>query len=502
MVVALAGCRNQAISETPAERIAFLTLDNQTGDASLDWLKRIVPTMAAAQLTGVGRIAALRAEVVRDAYSAKATRFIHGYYTGQNGQLQFTFNDEDGVSHKMTHTVTVSGDPLSASDYLAKQVDSGAHPFSSTNAQAVEAWGRGDFEKAAGIDPDFGAAWAGWIQAEAAGGRNDSAIAIAGRALARPDLRSSLDKAQIALLSATLRNEPTDRRKALTELVKLAPNDIQLVRTLADQEFAARRFTEAAQLYRDALRIDPADVYPRNLLGYALFYLGDLAAARKELDEYGRTPSEEANALDSQGEVLFMAGQFAEAEGYFRRAHAKEPARLGGLDLSKAAYAHWLAGDLPGADKIFDEFLKYRSEHGDQAVVWRKAVWEYATGRPDVAKSRLMSATGQIAPVATQQLRAWSQPEGLPSDLAELEKAYETGNPSTDGLVRTLYARSLLRAGRTEEAANLLKLWPLPDTGDPLLQGFLFPMFRELKQGVGEAGGGGGQKENSRKPGQ
>jgi hypothetical protein len=223
--LALTGCRKPAAGNL-AERLAFLTLDNETGDASLDWMKRIVPTMAAAQLTGVGRIVPLRAEVMRDAYSTKATRFIHGNFTRQNGQLRFTFHEEDGASHKMTRSVSVTGDPLSVSSQLAKQIDSGAHPFSSASAGAVEAWGLGEFEKAVGLDPDFGSAWAGWVQAEVAAGRRDSAISIAGRALARSSLKSPLDRAQIALLDANLRNEPNDRRKALTELVKLAPNDI------------------------------------------------------------------------------------------------------------------------------------------------------------------------------------------------------------------------------------------------------------------------------------
>ena len=39
------------------------------------------------------------------------------------------------------------------------------------------------------------------------------------------------------------------------------------------------------------------------------------------------------------------------------------------------------------ADKMMEDYFKYRSDHGDQTVIWRRAVWEYATGRPDAAAS-------------------------------------------------------------------------------------------------------------------
>jgi len=480
LLVALAGCRS---STAPAlERIAFLTLDNLTGDASLDWIKRAVPAILTVQLTGVNKIVPLQANALRDAYNAKATRFVHGYFDRRGGKLHFLFTEEDATSHKMTRTLTMDGDVPTASDRLAKQIDAAAHAFSSTNTEAIASWGQLDFARAVSLDPDFGIAWVAWVQQEAAAGRREQALEIAGRGLARPDWRSPIDRARLALLAANLRNDQAARGKALLDLVRLVPNDLVSMRALGEQEMNERHYTESAQLFREVLRADP-DPFARNLLGYSLFYAGDLAAARKELDEYGRAPGHEANALDSQGEILFMAGQFAEAEKYFTKAHEKAPALLQGVDLAKAAYAHWLGGDLPGADKIFEDFLRYRAEHKDQTVIWRRAVWEYATGRSAEATARLMAATGPIADIAHRQLEVWSKPEALPQDLAGLEAAYKRSPPSADGLVRVFYARALIRAGRQEDARKLLELWPLPETGEPLLQAFLYPMYRELRQG-------------------
>jgi tetratricopeptide (TPR) repeat protein len=478
----LAACRSSA---PPVERIAFLTLENLTGESSLDWMRRAVPAIVSAQLTGAGRIVPLRAETVRDAYNGKATHFVHGYFERRGGKLRFTFLEEDAASHKMTRTLTVDGDALAASDRLAKQLDAAAHAFSTTNAEAVAAWGQLDFERAVALDPDFCAAWLAWVQQEIAANRPEQALTIADRALARPQWRSPIDRAQAALAAASLRNDASARAQALTELVRLVPNDVVSIRALAEQEMNARHFTESAQLFREALRIDPSDPFMRNLLGYALFYTGDLAGARREFEEYAKASGHEANALDSQGEVLFMAGQFQEAEKYFLQAHAKGPDLLGGLDLSKAAYARWLGGDLAGADEIFEKFLRYRGEHGDLSVVWRRAVWEYATGRQAQAISRLMAVTGPVSGLAQRQIEVWNRPDSLPADLAGLEQVYLRTPPSADGLVRTLYARALVASGRPEDARKILALWPLPETGEPLMQGFMFPLYRELRQAGG-----------------
>lgn len=487
MWTALAACRTSP--DAAAERIAFLTLDNLTGEASLDWIGRAVPAMASEQLTGVSRIVPVPAGVLRDAYNAQATRFVHGYFERRGGQLRFTFTEEDAASHKMTRTLSVDGDVLAASDRLAKQTDPSAHPFSSTNLEAISAWGQTEFERAVALDPDFSAAWLAWVQQETAAGRREQALAVAGRALARPDWRSPIDRARTALLAASLRNDQDARGKALMDLVRLVPNDTVSMRALAEQEMNTRHYPESVRLYRELIRLSAApDPFVRNLFGYALFYSGDLTAARREFDEYGRAPGHEANALDSQGEVLFMAGQFADAERYFTQAHEKAPDLLEGVDLAKAAYARWLAGDLAGADTIFENFLRYRSEHGDQAVVWRRAVWEYATGRSGQAMSRLMAATGPVSDLAQRQLQVWNNPDRLPEDLAGLELAYGRTPPSSDGLVRTLYARALVRNGRQEEARKILVLWPLPETGEPLLQAFLYPLYLELRQG-GQADG-------------
>ena len=99
-----------------------------------------------------------------------------------------------------------------------------------------------------------------------------------------------------------------------------------------------------------------------------------------------------------------MNGKFADAEKAFLKAHELNAALTAGGDLRKAAYAHWLAGDLPGADKIFARYLEFRAKLKDPSVEWQHASWEYATGRKEQAIARVQKSP---SPQSKLQLRVW-----------------------------------------------------------------------------------------------
>lgn len=463
--------------------MAFLSLDNLSGDDALTWMAEAVPNMAAAQLAGVGKILPLRADSSREAAAGAATQMVHGYFDRRGGKLHFEFSVEDADTHAM-RPIALDGDALQASDAVAKALDSAARPFSTANPRAAEAWGRRDFERAVQMDPDFGAAWRDLVQSRMADPK--AAVETAGLALARAGLRSPLERAQIAVLDAQIRGDAGAASKTRAELVRLVPNDATLVRKFADEETTARNFGQSAQFYAALRRLEPGDPTVGNLLGYAQFFGGDLAVARRTLQEYGQLPGQAANALDSEGEVLFMAGQFGEAEQLFLKAHAANPSMLGGGDLQKAAYAHWLGGDLAGADKVFEQYLQYRSQNAEVLELWRRAGWEFATGREASARERLQQVAGPAAAMAQAQLQVLGNREAVVSkltgDLPGLERAYRNTPPSADGMVRVLYAKALLKAGRKTEAGKLAVWWPLPESGEASLQPLLYPLYLELKE--------------------
>ncbi len=484
LLAACAACSRSGNTAEHVQRIALLPFENLTGDAALDWIANAGPKIVGDQLLGAANSVPLQTGALRDAYASDATQLVHGYFENRRQSLHFEFVVEDAQTHKTLQTTAQDGDALQALDRLAKQIDAGAHAFSSANPQAVAAWGRGEYENALSLDPDFSAAWLSWVQARAASGDAKQALDIAVRALQQPALRSPVDRVRLELASATLRQDQPALEQALTALARLMPHDWALLNQLAAHEMTARNFPEAVRYYQSALQENPDDIESWNLLGYAQALAGDAESARKSFERYGRDPVHTANALDSQGEALFLNGKFAEAEKYFLEAHAKSPNMLGGGDLLKAAYAHWLQGDLAGADQQFSQYLAFRNQQKDPLIPWRQAVWEYSTGRAPAAMARLASvSTGPAANLSQTQLALWKDPSKLPSDPAALKQAYQRTPPAVDGIMRVLFAAALVQAGQKDEARKLLTLWPLPGSeSDPLLQSFLFPKYLALKQ--------------------
>lgn len=463
--------------------MAILPFSNLTGDAGLDWITSAGPSILAEELAGGTHVFPLRASSVGTAALLGATQLLHCTFSQRSGTLRIAFALEDAESHRMTATGSLEGTLLFATNTLARQLDAGARPFSTPNPDAAEAWGRGEFERAVTLDPDFGTAWLSWIGQTARDGKPEAAAVLAERALARASLRSPLNKAQIQLNSALLRKDETARIAALKELARLAPHDAGVFMGLAEIEQRHRRYSAAIGLFKHVLELEPGNAAALNSLGYAQGENGDLDTAKKTFESYSQLPGQANNALDSLGEVHFMNGKFAEAEKYFTQLSAREPNFLNSAPMMKAAYAHWLAGDLAGADALMQKYLDLRSKQSDPSVAWREGVWLYATGRREQALAALAKAPPNQAANMDRQRAIWRAPSQSSEDLNQLKVLVESVNPAADGLQRTLYAEALVRAGRKDEARALLKLWPLPESAiDPLLQSLLYPRYLELRK--------------------
>lgn len=459
-------------------RYALLPFDNLTGDKSLDWVARAAPRIAAAEIAGTARPAA----TVGEAYLEGANRFVQGYFTGTPAALHLTVEVEDSSSHKMVAHEQLNGALLPAVTALSKLLNPEAEPFATSNEAAIEAWGEGDYEKAVAIDPTFGAAWLAWIETLGRSGDVQGAIAVAGRALEHP-VKTEIDGLRIALTRATLQQDMHAEHEALLKLTARVA-DPQLLANLGQLEMRTREFSLAEGDYKKILAVEPDNTEALNLLGYVYGFEGKIADAETTLARYGKRPGQEPNSFDSLGEVYFMNGKFAAAEKAFLRAHELNAALAAGGDLRKAAYAHWLEGDLPGADKIFDRYLGFRARLKDPSLEWQHASWEYATGRKDQAIARLQKSA---FPQKDMQLSVWTKPFKMHVYDATLEGAYKTSQPSADGLYRTFYAEELLNRGEKEEAKKLLGRWPLPESGsdERFLQSLVFPKFIELRRILG-----------------
>ena len=437
---------------------------------------------------------------VRDAYLQGATRVLHGYITARNGKLHLEASIEDLETRKTVLHYANSDGALRAIDGLAHSIDPAAHAFPVTDPQAIESWVKAvrtqqGYEEAAARAPDFGLLYVTWAESLSAKNDKEGALRVIQQALARPTLKGDIDRARLELIKADLEGNLPARGDAFDKVAKLSPNDVNAIAAAAETNFRLRRFPAAIEQYRAALALQPESSALENQIGYAQALSGDLAGGKQTLEQYSKRPGQEANGLDSLGEIHFYHGKFAEAEKYFLQSHEKNPAANAGYDLYKAALAHWLAGDIAGADALhqkYADFLTKQSRNvptvGPRELL--QARWEWTTGRAAAARRRI-----ENRPEYAALLVLWNEEAAkLPPPFALLaarkfaeaepvwKKAYEQSSPSTDALSRTLYAWCLSETGHKPEAKELLKYYAIPQQSDGIFVSLIYPRFLELRK--------------------
>jgi tetratricopeptide (TPR) repeat protein len=222
-----------------------------------------------------------------------------------------------------------------------------------------------------------------------------------------------LERARLGYLEAVLDRSRDEEYQALRTLARLTPADPEVFRGLAQIDLSAHRYSGAVESYQQALARAPESVWLWNELGYARSYARDLPGAVEALRRYQQLRPQEANPLDSLGDVHFYLGRFPEAERYYLEGYGKQPGFLGGGELFKAAWARLMSGDRQTADGVFQKYLEFRRSAGDPLVEYRQAEWEFLTGRRQAAMARLERlAEGPARSLAYSQLSIWSLVSG------------------------------------------------------------------------------------------
>ena len=539
------------------ERLAIIPLENLSADPSFDWAGRAVSTALVYDLAAAPNVYAQPVDSLAGAQSIRASRILQGYFVVRSGRIEIRATLLDPRK-----TITVASFALDApsqagllplANQLAKRLNATARPFSTSNAAAFQDFGAAlskpdaaselsSFESATAADPRFAAAAMSSARLLIESGNRDQARPILAAAMnAHPD---PIDQARLEYLAATAANDTAARVKALKIMTRLTPADSQVPRELADLQSVQRQFQDAVPGYETVTRLDPEDAQAWNQLGYAYAYAQNLAGARRALDHYRQLlPPEEANPLDSLGEVSFYLGDYAGAEHYFLQAHEKNPAEFAGGELIKAAQARLMLGDLPAADVIFHRYLGLLQRSQGNLAGYQQAQWEFLTGRRKAALARLEklvpAVEGEAQALALCQLSIWkletgdskaaadlaaqavasartprlrnlsavcryltampASSSGLPAADAYarlferkfteavpvLEGLYRETNPAADAQVRTLLAWAYVESGRMPQAQQLLERAPIPfSSAEPLFADLIFPRYFYLRGAV------------------
>jgi tetratricopeptide (TPR) repeat protein len=116
-----------------------------------------------------------------------------------------------------------------------------------------------------------------------------------------------------------------------------------------DQSMAAGNYSQAAEIYRDALTTDPAEAVLHYKLSRALGKMNDVAG---EINELQRTIELDPKLAEAQNQLGFLAvhrGEAERAESYFRAATEADPSYVVAwvnLAATLASEAKWSEADL------------------------------------------------------------------------------------------------------------------------------------------------------------
>jgi tetratricopeptide (TPR) repeat protein len=177
-------------------------------------------------------------------------------------------------------------------------------------------------------------------------------------------------------------------------------------------------------------------------MGYAAGQAGDVDGAMSALRRYAALRPNDANPLDSMGDVHLIAGHLADAGNFYLQAAKKDPNFQNNGALIKAALARLLSGDPSGANHLADQYVAARVAAKDPIVDYRRAQWTWISGRRKAAAQQmgafaLANESGPLRDIASRayaELAIWSLETGDREGAARLaQKALSIAGPASAG---------------------------------------------------------------------
>ena len=161
-----------------------------------------------------------------------------------------------------------------------------------------------------------------------------------------------------------------------------------------------------------ALDLDPEWGFILNDLGYMYLAMEDLNKAEEYLKKAVAVAPEDANPLDSLGELSFRAGRLDEAIAHYKEALRIKP-DFGTEDI--IAYIYAVKGDYAEAMSWLDQFIfAAPSKSGQTLGYWWKAIFNHVRGKREQAKVEMERVWGAWEAIGDKNGTA----------LAELLQAY------------------------------------------------------------------------------
>ncbi len=272
------------------------------------------------------------------------------------GQIRMSLDVFSTENHKLLQSVVTEGsDPFDVAAKLALALRPDAKPVGANSPRTFELWsnvlnGAGsapqlkeNCQKLLEADPDFSPGYS-------------TCLTVVASMYTKPEVRAVGEQVY------------NNRDKLTLEAQNVGG---QLL-------FQTGNFEHASELLRRASVSFPASW---NQVGYAEAMLGHADQARKAIEDYRKLGGDEANAVDSLGEVLFLLRNYQEAEKQFLECGERFPQTVQGrLSKMKAASMRALRGDRAGAEELARSFLDPLRKAGQDVKqleeAWRQIILE------------------------------------------------------------------------------------------------------------------------------
>jgi tetratricopeptide (TPR) repeat protein len=424
----------------PAQQhsIAILNFENQTGDQSLDWLRRGLVDMLVTELTqspylnvipakrlnefasqhnkseeelsdpvnAVNIATHLNAEILLfgriypdedslcidvDLIDGKSGKFIRREMV-HGRDLEQIFSMVNNLSYQVRSDLKGDLESLRTSEVSVAQMTTSLEAFR-CYSKAIDnmdkfLWSEAEkcLDDAIEADSSFSAGLLRLTMLKNQLGKKEESEQLLAKTNRHKDKLSEADRFRLEMLERRMKGDFENWREMLIEAVDRFPLDIDLRIHLAQYYREVGDFDRSLIEFETVLEMDPNRKLVYNDLGYLFAHRGDFTTAIQYIDEYAELAPNEPNPYDSKGEILMMAGRLDEAIEQYKIALEKWPSFVySAVRLSN------LNAELGDYDKAiyYSDFAR-KSEVGgkwENDIIFSRALVHWRFGQIDQAQN-------------------------------------------------------------------------------------------------------------------
>ena len=448
--------------------VAVISFENNTGDASYDYLRKAIPNLLITSLEQSKYLRVVTWERLQDLLAQtdrpgadiidkdlgfelcrmdEIEAIVLGSFTKAGDVFATDVKVLDVETKNLLKSASSKGKGVDSIlqrqiDQLSKEISRGVgisekvqdesrHPIAEVTTESMEAYNlylrgreqyeklyndeaRASLEKALGLDPEFAAAH---LYLAGVHGRLRNAKARDAsyeKAMEHADKASRKERMYIeAAYAVSIEGDIKKRFRILKQMAEEFPDEKLVHQLLASHYRVNELFYQAVEEYDKVLELDPNYGWAMNELGYMYSDAGYFDKAHDYLQRYVASSPGDANPIDSMGELYFRMGKLDDALAKYREALELKPDFY--YAYWESAYVFALKEDYAEALKWIELFLEKTPSFGTRAegLQW-KAFYHYWTGMMDDALSILEDLAGMsekegsaLWKTAADRLRGW-----------------------------------------------------------------------------------------------